>query len=127
MNNEIKNKIEEEYNSSEDKVAYIRELKEWIFTTLSLHNKMPVDNVMWVKLERVIANDYNPNSVAKQEMNLLFNSIDHDGYTQPVVTVYDKEKDLYVIVDGFHRYLVLKTSQELQDRTLGYIPISCNR
>lgn len=123
MNNEIKNKIEEEYNASEDKVAFIKELKDWIFNTLSLHNKMPVDNVMWVKLERVIANDYNPNSVAKQEMNLLFNSIDHDGYTQPVVTVYDKEKDLYVIVDGFHRYLVLKTSQELQDRTLGYIPI----
>jgi len=86
-------------------------------------NKQPINNVKWVNIEKVEANDYNPNSVAKNEMRLLYVSILHDGYTQPVVTIYDKERDKYVIVDGFHRYLVMKKNKDIYDRTNGNLPV----
>lgn len=56
---------------------------------------------------KVVANDYNPNSVARPEMELLAQSIEADGVTQPVVTVYDPDADVYIVVDGFHRYTIL--------------------
>lgn len=82
-----------------------------------------MNNVRWVPIEKVHANDYNPNSVAKNEMRLLYTSIKHDGYTQPVVTVYDEEKDRYVIVDGFHRYLIMKTNDDVRESTGGLLPV----
>lgn len=84
--------------------------------------KSPVYNVIAVPVEKVTANDYNPNSVAPPEMALLETSIWEDGYTQPVVTVYDKEKDMYVVVDGFHRYLTLKNSKRIYEREGGMLP-----
>jgi ParB-like chromosome segregation protein Spo0J len=56
-------------------------------------------------------------------MRLLYVSIKHDGYTQPVVTIYDKEQDRYVIVDGFHRYLVMRTHKDIFESTGGLLPI----
>ena len=76
--------------------------------------KHPISNVLWVPLEKVTANDYNPNSVARNEMKLLYRSIKNDGYTQPIVTIHDKEQDMYVIVDGFHRYLTMKTYKDIR-------------
>lgn len=64
----------------------------------------PVLNVKMVDIDKVVANDYNPNKVAPPEMKLLKHSIEEDGYTQPIVTYYDKENDKYIVVDGFHRY-----------------------
>ena len=61
-----------------------------------------------VPISKVVANDYNPNSVASPEMKLLIRSIEADGVTQPVVTFYDEMVDLYIVVDGFHRYTILK-------------------
>lgn len=84
--------------------------------------KSPVYNVIAVPVEKVTANDYNPNSVAPPEMALLETSIWEDGYTQPVVTVYDKDKDVYVVVDGFHRYLTLKNSKRIYEREGGMLP-----
>ena len=83
----------------------------------------PISNVLWMPIEKVEPNDYNPNSVAGQEMKLLYTSIKHDGYTQPIVTIYDEEKDKYVIVDGFHRYFTCKNNQDIQDSTGGCVPI----
>jgi len=83
----------------------------------------PVSNVKWTPIEKVSPNDYNPNAVAKKEMQLLYRSIKADGYTQPIVTVYDEEKDLYVIVDGFHRYFVCKTCEDISESTDGHVPI----
>lgn len=82
----------------------------------------PVYNVIAVPIEKVTANDYNPNSVAPPEMALLETSIWEDGYTQPVVTVYDPEKDVYVVVDGFHRFLTLKNSERIRERERGLLP-----
>jgi len=86
-------------------------------------DKQPIDKVMWMPLEKVTPNDYNPNSVAKREMQLLHVSIKHDGYTQPIVTYYDEAKDKYVIVDGFHRYFVCKSFEDINERCNGKVPI----
>jgi len=84
--------------------------------------KSPVYNVIPVPIEKVTANDYNPNSVAPPEMALLETSIWEDGYTQPVVTVYDQENDMYIVVDGFHRYLTLMNSPRILEREGGLLP-----
>lgn len=85
--------------------------------------KSPIYNVMPVPIEKVVANDYNPNKVAPPEMKLLELSIWEDGFTQPVVTYHDAEKDLYIVVDGFHRDRVIKTSKRIRDRENGLLPV----
>lgn len=70
--------------------------------------EFPVLNIKMVDIDKVVANDYNPNKVAPPEMKLLKHSIEEDGYTQPIVTYYDKENDQYIVVDGFHRYRCAK-------------------
>ncbi len=67
-----------------------------------------VSNVQFIPIEKVQANDYNPNAVATQEMRLLHTSISADTYTMPVVTIYDPSIDKYVIIDGFHRYTTMR-------------------
>jgi ParB-like chromosome segregation protein Spo0J len=83
----------------------------------------PVDHVQWVPIEQVTPNDYNPNTVARIEMGLLYTSIQHDGYTQPIVTVWDATHDRYCIVDGFHRYYVMKTHADIYAACQGQLPI----
>ena len=70
--------------------------------------EFPVLNVKMVDIDKVEANDYNPNKVAPPEMQLLKHSIEEDGYTQPIVAYYDKDRDMYIVVDGFHRYRCAK-------------------
>lgn len=89
---------------------------------LSPMKSEPVDCVLWVKGEDVYANDYNPNSVAPPEMELLRLSIQADGYTQPVVTMddgYGKRE----VVDGFHRNRVSKECEDIKQRIHGYLPV----
>tara|TARA_Y100000114_G_scaffold143230_1_gene150561 strand:- start:38 stop:628 length:591 start_codon:yes stop_codon:yes gene_type:complete len=83
----------------------------------------PVSHVQWVDINMVQPNDYNPNSVAGVEMGLLHTSIKHDGYTQPIVTIWDDEEEKYVIVDGFHRYFTCKNNEDIQKSTGGKVPI----
>lgn len=75
----------------------------------------PVMNVKMVPTEKVVGNDYNPNKVAPPEMQLLRHSIEQDGYTQPIVVYYDKEDDIYVVVDGFHRLRCAKEYFSLKE------------
>ena len=90
---------------------------------LSPTKSQPVDLIRWVPIEQVSPNDYNPNAVAEVEMKLLYHSILQDGYTQPVVTIWDQEAQRYVIVDGFHRYFVCKTNADIRERNKGLLPI----
>jgi ParB-like chromosome segregation protein Spo0J len=92
-------------------------------TTVATEFRSPVYDVRSVPIDRVVANDYNPNSVAPPEMELLEVSIWEDGYTQPVVTVYDADNDRYVVIDGFHRYLTLKNSKRIRERERGMLPV----
>lgn len=81
----------------------------------------PVDYVEWVPLEDVTANDYNPNTVAPPEMELLRLSIAADGYTQPIVA--HREDDHRVVIDGFHRNRVAREYPEVGERMKGYLPV----
>ena len=105
------------------RAAVINELRG-LLHDLSPCRQAPVDFVQLVPIEQVEPNDYNPNSVARVEMGLLLRSIEHDGYTQPVVTIYDAERDRYIIVDGFHRYFVMKSSPAIRERYHGLLPIT---
>jgi len=82
----------------------------------------PVDFVRWVRNDAVYANDYNPNSVAPPEMELLRLSIDADGYTQPIVSMPD-EDGRYQVIDGFHRHRVGKECADIQARVHGHLPL----
>lgn len=86
--------------------------------------KSPVYNVLRIPVEKIRANSYNPNAVAPPEMKLLEVSIWEDGYTMPCVCYYVPEEDIYEIVDGYHRYTVLKTSQRVYDREGGCLPVA---
>lgn len=86
--------------------------------------KSPVYNVIAVPVEKVVANNYNPNIVAPPEMKLLELSIWEDGYTMPCVCYYLKDMDRYEIVDGFHRYMVMKTSRRVYEREHGLLPVT---
>lgn len=83
----------------------------------------PVYNVLRVHIDNVRSNDYNPNAVAPPEMELLETSIWEDGYTQPIVTVFDEETGQYVVVDGFHRYMTMKNSERIYNREQGMLPL----
>lgn len=83
----------------------------------------PVYNVKAIPIEKIRANAYNPNAVAPPEMKLLEQSIWEDGYTMPVVCYYIPEEDVYEIVDGFHRYTILKNSKKIFEREKGLLPV----
>jgi len=83
----------------------------------------PVDKVLYVSMEQVEPNDYNPNKVAHKELALLYTSIEKDGYTQPIVTIWDPDRGKYIIVDGFHRYFVMQRYSDIYERNEGLLPI----
>ena len=86
--------------------------------------KSPVYNVIPVPFEKIVPNTYNPNSVAPPEMKLLYDSIKEDGYTMPIVCYYSQQQDLYAIVDGFHRWRVMKVFPDIYEREHGMMPVT---
>lgn len=105
----------------DEKIDCINQLKLAMHEISPLKSE-PVDCVLWVKNNSVHANDYNPNSVAPPEMELLRVSIMEDGYTQPIVTFKDGDNTREV-VDGFHRNRVGKECQDVNKRVHGYLPV----
>jgi len=86
--------------------------------------KSPAYHVTAVPIEKIRANTYNPNAVAPPEMKLLYESIKADGYTMPIVCYYVKEEDIYVIVDGFHRYRIMLEHEDIYEREGGRLPVT---
>ena len=84
----------------------------------------PVYKVRAVPVEKLVANCYNPNVVAPPEMKLLEVSIWEDGFTSPCVCYYVPEEDIYELVDGYHRYMVMKTSKRIYERERGLLPVT---
>lgn len=84
----------------------------------------PVYGIKKIPVEKIEANDYNPNKVATKEMELLYTSIKEDGYTMPIVCFYDKERDKYIVVDGFHRYRTIMEHKDIYEREEGCLPVS---
>lgn len=108
----------------DEKIEAINELKLKLHE-ISPFKDEPVDCVLWVKCDKVKANDYNPNKVAPPEMELLKVSILSDGYTQPIVT-FPANAD-FEVIDGFHRNRVGKEDVEVRNRIRGYLPITIIR
>jgi len=104
-----------------ERVERVNELRS-VIAELSPFADEPVDFVRWVDSDSVHANDYNPNSVAPPEMELLRLSISSDGYTQPIVTMAEDEGSREVI-DGFHRHRVGKECDDVRERVHGYLPV----
>lgn len=118
----IEQEIEEISNLPlDEKVDRINALREALHA-ISPFNTEPVDFVKWVKNPMVHSNDYNPNSVAPPEMELLRHSISQDGYTQPIVSMPDPD-GRYEVIDGFHRHRVGKECSDIQEKVHGYLPI----
>ena len=82
----------------------------------------PVDCVLWVPVDSVRGNDYNPNAVAPPEMRLLELSVREDGFTQPVVA--HRLEEGFEVVDGFHRARVARESKAVRERLRGHLPLS---
>lgn len=122
--NSIKKQIEKDISNMNiaEKVDYINELREFIHCHSPFKHE-PVDFVKWVLSDNVVANDYNPNKVAPPEMELLEVSIMNDGYTQPIVTWQNDDKEKTEVIDGFHRNRVGKESIVIRDRVKGYLPV----
>lgn len=122
--NKIEKLIKKELNnlSFDDKINFINELREFLHNKSPFKNE-PVDFVKWIKSDNIIANDYNPNKVAPPEMELLEVSIMNDGYTQPIVTWDNFEKNKIEVIDGFHRNRVGKESKIINKRINGYLPV----
>lgn len=104
-----------------ERIDAINQIKVALHEISPMRNE-PVDCVVWVKADEIVANDYNPNKVAPPEMKLLEVSIGEDGYTQPIVT-WQTEAGREVI-DGFHRNRVGRESKIVQARTHGYLPVT---
>lgn len=84
----------------------------------------PVYSIKSVPIDKIEANNYNPNHVAKREMDLLYQSILCDGYTMPIVCFYEEKTDKYIIVDGFHRYTIMLIYKDIYERENGMLPVS---
>lgn len=108
------------YTDLDAKVAEINAIRRTIHQ-MSPFAGHPVDLIEWVPADSVTANDYNPNSVAPPEMELLRLSISADGYTQPIVT--NLEGDERVVIDGFHRNRVGKECDDVRETLHGYLPV----
>ncbi len=105
----------------EERILEINRLRQLLHQHSPFKNE-PVDCVIWVKNQDVVANDYNPNTVAPPEMKLLETSIEQDGYTQPIVS-WGRD-NIYEVVDGFHRHRVGKESKVVNKRIHGYLPLT---
>jgi len=106
----------------EDKIKVLNGIRK-ILGEVSPFKDNPVESIQWIRMEKVEGNEYNPNKVAPPEMKLLYVSIREDGYTQPIVACYEKDEDVHVVVDGFHRNRVGKEYPDIKEKLHGYLPI----
>ncbi len=77
----------------------------------------PVSNVQIVDRDLLKPNDYNPNKVLKQNLDLLIQSILTNGWTLPIVVRPDM-----TIIDGYHRWTVAGM-EPLASKLKGRVPV----
>jgi len=104
----------------EEKVLALNRIREELSKSSPFSD--PVDYVLWIPAGNVQANDYNPNLVAPDEMELLYTSIRLDDFTQPIVS-YRLDPDHYEITDGFHRNKIGRYP-DIAEKHYGYLPLS---
>ncbi len=72
----------------------------------NLIKRLPALAVELVPRAKVVANNYSPNTVAPDKMELLRQSIEDNGFCFPVVTIWDQDASHHVVIDGFHRWTI---------------------
>ena len=77
----------------------------------------PLSSLQWVDRNILKANDYNPNKVSEDNLQLLIQSILTNGWTLPIVCRPD-----YTIIDGFHRWTVAGR-EPLYSMLQGKVPV----
>lgn len=77
----------------------------------------PLSTLQWVDRNKLKANDYNPNKVSEDNLKLLMQSIETNGWTLPIVVRPD-----YTIIDGFHRWTV-SGREPLRTKLGGKVPV----
>jgi ParB-like chromosome segregation protein Spo0J len=77
----------------------------------------PLTKLEFVDRTKLKANDYNPNTVSEDNLDLLTQSILSNGWTLPIVVRPD-----YTIIDGFHRWTV-SGREPLLSRLEGKVPV----
>lgn len=77
----------------------------------------PLSSLQWVDRNKLKANDYNPNKVSEDNLKLLMQSIETNGWTLPIVVRPD-----YTIIDGFHRWTV-SGREPLRTKLGGKVPV----
>lgn len=77
----------------------------------------PLSSLQWVDRDMLRANDYNPNKVSEDNLRLLMQSIETNGWTLPIVVRPD-----YTIIDGFHRWTVAGR-EPLKSKLGGKVPV----
>lgn len=79
--------------------------------------KAPLKSLQWVPINKLKPNNYNPNVVTKENLELLTQSILTNGWTLPIVVKPD-----YTIIDGFHRWTVAQR-EPLKNKLAGMVPV----
>lgn len=77
----------------------------------------PLSSLQWVDRDKLKPNDYNPNKVSRENLDLLTRSIETNGWTLPIVVRPD-----YTIIDGFHRWTVAG-QEPLKSKLGGKVPV----
>ena len=122
---EVLSKMIRQYFSqeqSEEKTIQALNHLRCVLHEISPFAQEPVDCVLWVKADEIVANDYNPKVMAPSEKKLLKQSLEKDGFTQPIVV--SEETSHYLVVDGFHRQLLGRRTVTGK-RLKGWLPVTC--
>lgn len=77
----------------------------------------PIANVHIIDRDKLRPNDYNPNVVSEDNLKLLTQSIETNGWTLPIVVRPD-----FTIIDGFHRWTV-SGREPLKSKLGGKVPV----
>lgn len=91
------------------KINSVEDFKKWKSNQIIYEEngiKFPVLNAVLVHKDMIQPNDYNPNHVAKDKMELLRTSIMENGFAFGIVAIFDDEIEKFVIIDGYHRDVI---------------------
>ncbi|WP_160114627.1 ParB N-terminal domain-containing protein [Aquimarina sp. AU474] len=100
---------------------YKKQLIKKIVTTFNQHRE-PISEVFWIPISSISPNSYNPNKMATPEKRLLLSSMLDHGITQPLLVAPEKNQR-YELIDGYHRWRIIKTNKELRDRLNQNVPV----
>jgi ParB-like chromosome segregation protein Spo0J len=76
-----------------------------------------IKNVQIVDRDSIVANNWNPNVIGKDNIRLLIQSIMSNGFTTPIVIRKDR-----TILDGYHRHYV-SGMEPLKSKLGGKVPV----